>query len=115
MVFKVSFASAIPLGSGSHNCGYVFCWVFSSLRLPVLADMFAIVIGLWHMQRIRFFDIAKGIAILAVILGHSAIEANLCIPHRAAQVAISLCFLFICRFSLYSPVILCIQNVRSVG
>ena len=46
------------------------------------------------MQRIRFFDIAKGIAILAVILGHSAIEANLCIPHRAAQVAISLCFSF---------------------
>ena len=33
------------------------------------------------MQRIRFFDIAKGIAILAVILGHSAIEANVFIPH----------------------------------
>lgn len=94
MVFKVSFASAIPLGAGSHNCGYVFCGVFSSLRLPVLADMFATVIGLWRMQRIRFFDIAKGIAMLAVILGHSAIEANLCIPHRAAQVAISLCFSF---------------------
>lgn len=94
MVFKVSFASAIPLGAGSHNCGYAFCGVFSSLRLPVLADMFATVIGLWRMQRIRFFDIAKGIAILAVILGHSAIEANLCIPHRAAQIAISFCFSF---------------------
>lgn len=38
------------------------------------------------MQRIRFFDIAKGIAILAVILGHSAIETNLFAPHRTAQV-----------------------------
>lgn len=36
------------------------------------------------MQRIRFFDIAKGIAILAVILGHSAIETNLFVPHRTA-------------------------------
>ena len=41
------------------------------------------------MQRIRFFDIAKGIAILAVILGHSAIETNLFAPHRTAQVITS--------------------------
>lgn len=46
------------------------------------------------MQRIRFFDIAKGIAILAVILGHSAIEANLFAPHRTAQVVLSICFSF---------------------
>ena len=44
------------------------------------------------MQRIRFFDIAKGIAILAVILGHSAIETNLFVPHRTAQVVLSICF-----------------------
>lgn len=46
------------------------------------------------MQRIRFFDIAKGIAILAVILGHSAIETNLFAPHRTAQVVLSICFSF---------------------
>lgn len=46
------------------------------------------------MQRIRFFDIAKGIAILAVILGHSAIEMNLFVPHRTAQVVLSICFSF---------------------
>lgn len=46
------------------------------------------------MQRIRFFDIAKGIAILAVILGHSAIETNLFVPHRTAQVVLSICFSF---------------------
>ena len=46
------------------------------------------------MQRIRFFDIAKGIAILAVVLGHSAIEANLFIPHRTAQVVVAFCFSF---------------------
>ena len=45
-------------------------------------------------QRIRFFDIAKGIAILAVVLGHSAIEANLFMPHRTAQVILSVCFSF---------------------
>ena len=45
------------------------------------------------MQRIRFFDIAKGIAILAVILGHSAIETNLFVPHRTAQVVLSICFI----------------------
>lgn len=44
------------------------------------------------MQRIRFFDIAKGIAILAVILGHSAIETNLFAPHRTAQVVLSIWF-----------------------
>lgn len=47
------------------------------------------------MQRIRFFDIAKGIAILAVILGHSAIETNLFAPHRTAQVVLSICFSFL--------------------
>lgn len=46
------------------------------------------------MQRIRFFDIAKGIAILAVILGHSAIETNLFVPHRTAQIVLSICFSF---------------------
>lgn len=46
------------------------------------------------MKRIRFFDIAKGIAILAVILGHSAIEANLFMPHRTAQIIVSICFSF---------------------
>ena len=46
------------------------------------------------MQRIRFFDIAKGIAILAVILGHSAIATNLFIPHRTAQVVVAFCFSF---------------------
>ena len=45
-------------------------------------------------QRIRFFDIAKGVAILAVVLGHSAIEANLFIPHRSAQAVIAVCFSF---------------------
>ena len=43
------------------------------------------------MQRIRFFDIAKGIAILAVILGHSAIEANVFIPHHTAQLVVAVC------------------------
>lgn len=46
------------------------------------------------MQRIRFFDIAKGIAILAVILGHSAIEANVFIPHHTAQLVVAVCFSF---------------------
>lgn len=38
------------------------------------------------MQRIRFFDIAKGIAILAVVLGHSAIETNDFMPSHTAQI-----------------------------
>lgn len=46
------------------------------------------------MQRIRFFDIAKGIAILAVVLGHSAIEANDFMPSHTAQIILSLCFSF---------------------
>lgn len=46
------------------------------------------------MKRIRFFDIAKGMAILAVILGHSAIEANLFMPHRTAQIIVAICFSF---------------------
>ena len=46
------------------------------------------------MQRIRFFDIAKGVAILAVILGHSAIEANDFIPSYTAQIILSFCFSF---------------------
>lgn len=54
------------------------------------------------MQRIRFFDIAKGIAILAVILGHSAIETNLFAPHRTAQVVLSICFSF--HMPLFYPV-----------
>lgn len=45
------------------------------------------------MQRIRFFDIAKGIAILAVILGHSAIEANVFIPHHTAQLVVAVLLL----------------------
>lgn len=67
------------------------------------------------MQRIRFFDIAKGIAILAVILGHSAIETNLFAPHRTAQVVLSICFHSICRFSSSCPGISCIQTDDSVG
>ena len=54
------------------------------------------------MQRIRFFDIAKGIAILAVILGHSAIETNLFVPHRTAQVVLSICFFFFFFFFFIS-------------
>lgn len=46
------------------------------------------------MKRIRFFDIAKGIAILAVILGHSAIEANLFYaPQNGANYCVNLFFL----------------------
>lgn len=68
------------------------------------------------MQRIRFFDIAKGIAILAVILGHSAIETNLFAPHRTAQVVLSICFSHsICRFSSFFPGISCIQKDDSAG
>ena len=46
------------------------------------------------MQRIRFFDIAKGIAILCVILSHSAIEAQFVVPSHFAKLIVSVCFSF---------------------
>lgn len=67
------------------------------------------------MQRIRFFDIAKGIAILAVVLGHSAIEANDFMPSHTAQIILSLCFRSICRFSSFFPGISCIRKDDSAG
>ena len=67
------------------------------------------------MKRIRFFDIAKGIAILAVILGHSAIEANLFYaPQNGANYCVNL-FSFTCHFSSFCPVTLCIRNVSFDG
>lgn len=68
------------------------------------------------MQRIRFFDIAKGIAILAVVLGHSAIEANDFMPSHTAQIILSLsAFRSICRFSSFFPGISCIRKDDSAG
>ena len=68
------------------------------------------------MQRIRFFDIAKGIAILAVMLGHSAIETNRSAPHRTAQVVLSICFSFhMPLFFYFFPGISCIQKDDSAG
>lgn len=67
------------------------------------------------MQRIRFFDIAKGIAILAVILGHSAIETNLFVPHRTAKVVLSICFSFHMPLSSFFPGISCIRKDDSAG
>nr|WP_304306296.1 acyltransferase family protein [Bifidobacterium catenulatum] len=46
------------------------------------------------MQRIRFFDIAKGIAILCVILSHSAIEAQFVVSSHFAKLIVSVCFSF---------------------
>ena len=46
------------------------------------------------MRRIRFFDIAKGIAILCVILSHSAIEAQFVVPSHIAKLIVSVCFSF---------------------
>ncbi len=36
-------------------------------------------------QRIRFFDIAKGIGIICVVLGHSAMEAVMTSPTALAN------------------------------
>ncbi|MDU2421931.1 MAG: acyltransferase family protein [Bifidobacterium scardovii] len=45
--------------------------------------------------RIRYFDIAKGIAILCVVLGHSILIANTAIPQSPlAQTLYHLCFTF---------------------
>lgn len=45
-------------------------------------------------MRIRYFDVAKGLAILCVILGHSAIEAQFVVPSRIANLINSVCFSF---------------------
>lgn len=44
--------------------------------------------------RIRYFDIAKGIAILCVILGHTALTARGYVPSHAADWTIAVCFSF---------------------
>lgn len=67
------------------------------------------------MKRIRFFDIAKGMAILAVILGHSAIEANLLCPTERRKLLWQSVFPFTCHFSSFCPVTLCIRNVSFDG
>lgn len=46
------------------------------------------------MNRIKYFDIAKGIAILAVIIGHCALEVNDFIPQISAQIVYEICFFF---------------------
>lgn len=45
-------------------------------------------------QRIRFFDMAKGIGILCVVLGHAAIESIFVEPSNTAQWAMATCFSF---------------------
>lgn len=44
--------------------------------------------------RIRYFDVAKGLTILCVILSHSAIEAQSVAPSHIANTIISVCFSF---------------------
>ena len=44
--------------------------------------------------RIRYFDVAKGLAILCVILSHSAIEAQSVAPSHIANTIVSVCFSF---------------------
>lgn len=44
--------------------------------------------------RIRYFDVAKGLTILCVILSHSAIEAQSVAPSHIANTIISVCFFF---------------------
>lgn len=46
------------------------------------------------MQRIRYFDIAKGIGIICVVLGHADIESLLIAPSRLASWSIATCFSF---------------------
>lgn len=45
-------------------------------------------------QRIRFFDMAKGVGILCVVLGHAAIESIFVEPSNTAQWAMATCFSF---------------------
>ncbi|KFI67187.1 acyltransferase family protein [Bifidobacterium magnum] len=45
-------------------------------------------------QRIRFFDIAKGIGIICVVLGHSAMEAVMTSPTALANALMTFCFSF---------------------
>ncbi|GAA0640023.1 acyltransferase family protein [Bifidobacterium pullorum] len=45
-------------------------------------------------KRVRYFDIAKGIAILCVVLGHSALIARGWVPSRLADWLTSFCFSF---------------------
>ncbi len=46
------------------------------------------------MNRIKYFDIAKGIAMLAVIIGHCALEVDDFSPQITAQVVYRICFSF---------------------
>lgn len=62
----------------------------------VFLDVIGIV-GEWkqvNTARIAYFDIAKGIAMLCVILGHSALIAVAFVPSRIAGIVTAVCFSF---------------------
>lgn len=68
------------------------------------------------MNRIRYFDIAKGIAILAVMLGHSILISKAFFRNPLQEFFCIMSALpSICHYFLYYPVISCTQSAIFAG
>lgn len=47
-----------------------------------------------NITRVKYFDISKGVAILAIVIGHCALGINEVTPQIIAQVVYRICFSF---------------------